>query len=143
VQIERRSNALGAALKARPVDEPPLQSLRLAFVAVVTAEDPGVLRRWISVIQATPGVLKSVLGGIQLKIQPLIRDFVRDRLGLPAEALAPTLLAGAAGGVIQAAQIHWYFEGGDLAAAVSDGLGVLERGLGGDPRTWQTVPSTA
>jgi TetR/AcrR family transcriptional regulator, regulator of mycofactocin system len=139
VQIDRRSGTLRALLDARPLDEPPLQSLRLAFVELISAEDPEVLRRWISVIHATPGVLKSVLGGIQLKIQPVMREFLQSRLGLPPEALAPTMLAAAAGGVIQAAQIHWYFDGGDLATSVTAGLGLLERGLGGDPRTWQVL----
>jgi AcrR family transcriptional regulator len=139
VQIDRRGSTLAALLEARPLDEPPLQSLRLAFVELISAEDPEVLRRWISVIQETPGVLKSVLGGIQLKIQPVMRHFLQSRLGLPREALAPTMLAAAAGGVIQAAQIHWYFDGGDLANAVTEGLGLLERGLGSDPRTWQVL----
>jgi AcrR family transcriptional regulator len=139
VQIDRRGSTLRALLDARPVDEPPLQSLRLAFVEMISAEDPEVLRRWISVIQATPGVLKSVLGGIQVKIQPVMREFLQSRLGLPPQALAPTMLAAAAGGVIQAAQIHWYFDGGDLATAVTEGLGLLERGLGSDPRTWQAL----
>jgi AcrR family transcriptional regulator len=139
VQIDRRGSTLRALLDARPLDEVPLQSLRLAFVEMISAEDPEVLRRWISVIQATPTVLKSVLGGIQLKIQPVMREFLQSRLGLPREALAPTMLAAAAGGVIQAAQIHWYFDGGDLATAVTEGLGLLERGLGSDPRTWQAL----
>jgi hypothetical protein len=37
--------------------------------------------------------------------------------------------------VIQAAQTHWYFRGGDLAAAISSGLEILENGIGTDPPT--------
>jgi len=48
----------------------------------------------------------------------------------------PTMLAAAAGGVIQAAQTRWYFQGGDLPTALSDALDVLERGVGTDPRMW-------
>ena len=63
LQIEQRSDALRAALSARPADEPPLHSLRLALEEVVSAEDTVLLRRWIAVVAATPGVLKGVLGG--------------------------------------------------------------------------------
>jgi AcrR family transcriptional regulator len=131
LQIDRRSEALRAALVARPADEPPLHSLRLALEEVVAAEDTELLRRWIAVIAATPGVVKGVLGGIQLKGQRVIADFFGARLGLPGDDLVPTMLAAAAGGVIQASQTRWYFQGGDLATALSQGLDVLERGLKG------------
>jgi TetR/AcrR family transcriptional regulator, regulator of mycofactocin system len=101
-----------------------------------------VLGRWISVIHDTPAVLESVLGGIQLEIRPVMREFLQSRLDLPREARAPTRLAAAAG-VIQAARIHWFFGGGDLATAVAEGLGLLERGFGSDPRTWEALSRRA
>jgi AcrR family transcriptional regulator len=136
VHIEQRSNALRAALAARPEGEPPLHSLRLALEEVAAAEDAGHVRRWISVVAATPGVLRGVLGGIQIKAQTVMTEFFADRLGARPDDLVPTMLAAAAGGVIQAAQTHWYFKGGDLAAALSEGLDVLERGVGTDPSVW-------
>jgi AcrR family transcriptional regulator len=134
VQINRRSRGLRAALTARPADEPPLQSVRFALSQELAAEDPEVLRRWIAVIQATPAVLNRVLGGIQLKIQRVFAEFFGSRLGVPSDALVPTMLAGAVGGVVQAAQIHWYFNGGELANSISMGIGVLESGIGPDLR---------
>src|SRR4029077_11743334 len=107
LQIDRRSAALQAALSARPADEPPLHSLRLALEEVVSSEDVVLLRRWIAVIAATPSVLRGVLGGIQLKRDLVIAEFFGARLGLPSDALVPKMLAAAAGGVIQAAQIQW------------------------------------
>jgi hypothetical protein len=83
-------------------------------------------------------VEKGVLGGIQLKGHVAIAEFFGDRLGLPADDLVPTMVAAAAGGVIQAAQTRWYFRGGDLARAMSEGFDVLERGIGTDPETWST-----
>jgi TetR/AcrR family transcriptional regulator, regulator of mycofactocin system len=80
--------------------------------------------------------LKGVLGGIQLKGHRVMAEFFGARLGVPSDALVPTMLAAAVGGVIQAAQTQWYLRGGDLASAISDGLEVLERGIGGDPTTW-------
>jgi AcrR family transcriptional regulator len=141
LQIDRRSVALRAALWARPVDEAPLHSLRVALEEVVAAEDTTVLRRWITVIAATPTVVKGVLGGIQLKGQRVIADFFGDRLGLPGDDLVPTMLAAAAGGVIQAAQTRWFFQGGDLRTAFSEAFDVLERGVGTDPRTWHAHAS--
>ena len=101
-----------------------------------------LLRRWIAVIAATPSVLRGVLGGIQLKRHRVIAEFFGARLGLPSDALVPTMLAAAAGGVIQAAQTHWCFHGGDLATIISEGLDVLESGIGTDPKTWSAHERT-
>jgi AcrR family transcriptional regulator len=136
VKIDRRSEALQAALSARPVDDPPLHSLRLALEAVISAEDPVLLRCWIAVVAATPSVLKGVIGGIQLKSQRVIAEFLSSRLSLPSDALVPTMLAAAVGGIIQAAHTRWFVDGGDIGTMISDGLEVLERGIGSDPREW-------
>jgi AcrR family transcriptional regulator len=142
LQIDRRCVALRAALWSRPLDEAPLHSLRVALEEVVAAEDTALLRRWITVIATTPSVVKGVLGGIQLKGQRTIADFFGDRLGLPGDDLVPTMLAAAAGGVIQAAQTRWYFQGGDLPTAFSEAFDVLERGVGTDPKAWCAHAST-
>jgi len=99
-----------------------LHSLRVALAEVVATEDAQLRRRLIAVVAATPSSLKGVLGGIQLKGQAVIAEFFGARLGLPSDALVPTVLAAAAGGVIQATQTRWYVEGGDLPIAFSDGL---------------------
>src|ERR1700686_932337 len=58
-QIARRSTGLRAALEARPLDEAPMHSLRLALAEQIAAEDADLLRRWIAVIVATPSVVKA------------------------------------------------------------------------------------
>lgn len=136
LSIDRRSDALRTALAARPDDEPPLQSLRLALEQELSAEDMVMLRRWIGVVAATPSVLRSVVGGIQLKSYRVMAKFFGSRLGMSGEALVPTMLAAAAGGVIQAAHTHWFFYGGDLPATITESIEVLESGFGRDPRTW-------
>jgi len=138
LRIDRRSEGLRTALAARPADEPPLHSLRVALEEVVAAEDPELLRRWTAVVAATPSVLKGVLGGLQLKRNQVIAEFLGARLDLPPDALVPTMLAAAVGGVIQAAQTQWFVRSGDLATAIAEGLEVLERGIGTDPTTWST-----
>jgi len=136
VRIDRRSEALRTALVARPADEPPMHSLRIALEEAVSAEDSELVRRWTAVVAANPNVLRGVLGGIQLKRDRVIAEFLGARLGLSSDALIPTMLAAGVGGVIQAAQTQWYVHGGDLATAISDGLKILERGISADPRTW-------
>jgi AcrR family transcriptional regulator len=136
VRIDQRSEGLRTALSNRPAGEPPLHSLRVALTEVVTAEDMALLRRWTGVIAATPNVLRGVVGGIQLKSHRIIAEFFGTRFDLPSDALIPVMLAAAVGGVIQAAQTQWFFKGGDLATAISDGLEVLDGGIGTDPKAW-------
>ena len=133
VRIDRRSQALQVALAARPADEPPLHSIRLALEEALASEDTALLRSWITVIAATPSVLKAVVGGIHLKSTRVIAEFLGSRLGLPTNALVPTVLSAAASGVIQAAQTRWFFQGGDLVATISESIKILERGIGSDP----------
>jgi TetR/AcrR family transcriptional regulator, regulator of mycofactocin system len=131
VRIDTRTSDLRAALARRPVAEPPLRSVRMAFAAVVSADDLVLHRRWIATIVDTPSVLRGVIGGIHLKTQPVIAEFIRSRLALPNDAVVPTMLAAAAVGVIQAAHTRWFLERGDLATIISESLEVLEMGAGG------------
>src|SRR4029077_11618773 len=105
---------------------------------VLATEDAELVRRWIAIIIANPAVLNSVLGGIQLKIQRVIAEFFGDRLGLPSDALVPTMMAAASGGVIQAAHVDWYVNGGDLITKVSEAFAVLEQGRIGPLRSGLT-----
>jgi AcrR family transcriptional regulator len=136
LRIDQRSALLADALAARPEDEAPLESLRVALVATISAEDLARVRTWCAVIAAAPDLVKGVLGGIQLKSQVVLADFLGERLGLASRDLVPTMLAAAVGGVVQAAHIRWYLEGGDLPAMIDDGLRILERGFADDPRDW-------
>ena len=138
VKIDRRAKTMRAALSARPADEAPLHSVRVALEEVVSAEDPVYGRRWTSVVAATPSVVNSVIGGIQLKSHRVLAEFLGARLDLPSDGLVPAMLAAAVGGVIQAAQTQWFLHGGDLATTISEGLEVLESGIGSDPRTWSS-----
>lgn len=138
VRTLRRVEALRSALTGRPTDEPPLHSLRLALEVAVSAEDPVLLKRWIGVVTTTPSVLKTVLGGHVLTLNGMMAEFFAARLRLPADALVPTMLAAAAGGVVQAAETRWLCCGGkkNLARTISEGLGVLEEAVGTGLGTW-------
>ncbi len=129
LQIDRRTHALRAALTARPADESPLQSLRVALFTVVSAEDEPRRRRWTGIVAVTPSVLPGVLGGIQLKSHRAMAEFFADRLDLDPDSTVAITLAAAAGGVIQAAHTQWFLNGDDLATRIADGLDILESTL--------------
>jgi TetR/AcrR family transcriptional regulator, regulator of mycofactocin system len=136
VRIDQRSKALRAALAVRPDSEQPLAALRTALEDVLSREDGARIRLWTDVIIATPSVLRGVYGGIQLKSHRVMAEFFARRFDLPVDGLVPSVLAAAAGGVVQAAQTRWIFHGGDLAATVAEGLRVLEVGTGADAHGW-------
>jgi hypothetical protein len=60
----------------------------------------------------------------------MLAEFFGSRLSVPADDLVPTMLAGAAGGVIKAAETRWLLSGGNLATTISEGLRVLEEAVG-------------
>lgn len=132
VRIDRRSAALQAALATRPDNEPILASLRAALVVATSAEDPHDVRRWIDVVASNPELMRGVLGGIQLKIQSVIAEFLAGRMGRPDDVFASEVLAGAVGGAVQAALRYWFQRGGDLAASIATSIDTLER-FGGAP----------
>lgn len=134
-RIVRRSEVLREALAARPADEAPLRSVRVTLEEEFSATDPIVLRRWIAVVADNPNVLRGVVGAIQMRIQPVIAEFFCSRLGLPSDALVPTMLAAATLGVVQAAHTQWFIHDGDLATTMSESLAVLERSFRTDAIT--------
>lgn len=129
LRIDRRSEVLRAILSSRPLDEPPLRSVRRALEEEFAAVDTTLLRRWISVTANTPSALKGVMGAIQLKIHPVIAEFFGSRLGVPGDELVPTMLAAATLGVIQAAHTRWFIHDGDFVTTISESLTVLEQGI--------------
>jgi AcrR family transcriptional regulator len=132
VKIRRRAKAVASALADRPIDEPPLHSVRLAVETAISTEDPELIKRWIRVVTDAPGVLRTVTGAFILEINGTIAEFFATCLGMSSDALEPTTMAAAVGAVIQSAQTRWFFQGGDLVPAVSEALQVLEDGIGTD-----------
>jgi TetR/AcrR family transcriptional regulator, regulator of mycofactocin system len=126
LRIEQRSDALREALVQRPASEPPLRSIGRCLEEIVSTEDPDLLRRWMAVVASTPTVLRAVLGGIQLKSNVVMAEFIGERMGTPSDSLIPTMLAAAAGGVILAAHTQWLFFGGSLGQRIAEGIEVLE-----------------
>jgi AcrR family transcriptional regulator len=127
VRVDRRSAAIRAALATRPTDEPVLTSLRVAIPEAMAAEDPELVRRWITVIREGPDLVRGVLGGVQMKIQGAVAEFVASRIPSAEDGFAAAVVAGAVSGAVQAALRHWFVQGGDLPETIARGLEVLER----------------
>ncbi len=127
VRIDRRSRMLEDLLADRPAHEPPLESIRHAVIDQIATEDQELLRRWISAIASTPLVLRGVLGGIQMKPNRVVADFLASRMEGESDSLVPVMLAAAVGGILQAALTNWFVAGGDVVATVDEGLAVFEQ----------------
>lgn len=136
VMIRQRASALAQALNARPSDENPLHSLHVAVEAAISSEDHSSIKQWITVVAATPNILRTVMGANILELNSTIAEFLGSRLGMPSDATVPSTLAVAAGAVIQSAQTRWHRSGGDLTATVSEAFQVLEEGIGTNLRQW-------
>jgi AcrR family transcriptional regulator len=130
VRITRRAQALRVALSAASSDDTPLNAIRVALLDVTAIDDLELLRRWTTVIQATPSVLRGVVGGIMLNLNRVLAEFFGVRLGLPSGGLVPMVLAAAAASAIQTAHTEWFLTGADLKNLLSDSLAVLEGGIG-------------
>jgi AcrR family transcriptional regulator len=141
VRIRRRARALAVALATRPTDEPPLHSVRIAAEIVASAEDPVLLKHWIAVVVATPAVSRAILGGSILALNKTMAEFFGARLGERSDAMVPEMLAAAAASIIHTAQRRWYARGGNLATILSEGLRVLDEGVGTDPRGKRKGPA--
>lgn len=126
VRVDQRAETLRRALAGRPSNEPSLRSLRLALTATYAEEDAALVRQWITVVASSAQLVRGVLGGVQMKVQGVIADFLTDRLGAEPDALAPIVLAAAVGGVVQASMYRWFANGGDLPGTIAEGLTALE-----------------
>jgi hypothetical protein len=93
----------------------------------MATEEPELVRRWITVLTNAPELVRGVLGGVVVKIQGPIAEFVADRMQPPDDAFASAILAGAVSGAVQAGLRHWFVNGGDLPSTIAASLDVLTR----------------
>ena len=138
-QDHRRAEALRAALTERPAGEPLLHSVRVGLEEAISAEDTDLLRRWIAINQATPGVLRTVLGGNLLKINQSMAEFFALGSASHQTRWCRRYSASAVGAVVQTAQRLWFTHGGSLTTAISESLEVLDSGVGVNP--WAAIAS--
>jgi AcrR family transcriptional regulator len=143
--IADRINELIEELKARPVDEPVWDSLRIVMTGSV-ARDPEAedsFFRQMTLIHDNIGLLHEHLGVLD-DMGTRIAEVIAGRTGTDAEHdLYPRLQAAAAGCCIKIAADRWWQSGRerDLPAFIGDAFDQLRAGLP-EPRHRAPSPTT-
>lgn len=133
----------GARMRAGVLAQPPelsaAEAVREAMLAELSAElneDREFWLRRMSVVQQHPVLLAKVLaGGEQLERE--IVAGIAERVGLPADATYPMLLAAASNAAFRVAIARWAATGHDtpLTALLAEALDLLAAGLANPPQT--------
>lgn len=124
---------LVSLLRARPVDEPPLESLRLILTEVVAAaleNEPEEMRQRARLLLEAPAVrarmTETMTGTSQLLARP-----IADRAGRDPDDLEVRVFTAAVMGALRETLFHWAERGldDDPVALVDRALDVLKGGL--------------
>ncbi|MEW2130532.1 TetR family transcriptional regulator [Streptomyces sp. NPDC005435] len=120
-------------LRARPADEPLIDSLRHVMRRALTAseaEDPEVLRLRTHLGARVPAVRSRMFESMS-ETGRLLRQALAERLGLDPDGLEVRVYAMSLIGGLMEASLYWAEGGceGDLHALVERALDVLEQGL--------------
>jgi mycofactocin system transcriptional regulator len=112
-----------------------MAAIRRAVVAVNNyhVDDLAHLRQRLQLQSDHPALLANAIVHYE-RWQHVVAEFAADRLGQPAEALVPQVIARAAFGAAYAGFMSWLCEdAGDLSPSLDAALGALADGLGERP----------
>jgi AcrR family transcriptional regulator len=110
----RRSKVVVSALEERPADEPVLDSLFAAMVAMAASheEDPELVLKRLAVLRRSPDVLAKGTA-IRRVIDESVTAIVAKRMDVdPAIDTRPTVLTRACVAAVEVAFERWYLGGG-------------------------------
>jgi AcrR family transcriptional regulator len=123
---------IAAAFARQPADASPVEALRRGIsdvFAMIPPEEVTDLRERVALILAVPQLRATTLRNLT-ETMDLIAGLVAERTGRGRDELAVRSLSGAIVGVLIAVLFHWAeHPDEDLATALDEGLGHLERGL--------------
>nr|WP_310714949.1 TetR family transcriptional regulator [Streptomyces lydicus] len=127
---------LEAGIRARPADEPPVESIRQATVAAlgtVGPEDRGELLQHIRLIREVPAI-RGRTAEHTARDAAMISAVLAERSGRPADDLELRVVSSAVLAALQEAMLSWAEQGrpGDLdglAELIHRTMEVLARGL--------------
>ncbi|QNJ40448.1 TetR/AcrR family transcriptional regulator [Streptomyces buecherae] len=126
------------ALRARPVDEHPVESIRQVLIAslrdlVLHQDDSIVLRTRL--IRDVPAI-RGRMAETQAESNRVIRSVLAERTGKPADDLELRVITSALLAALHETVMYWVDTGqaGDLEALLDTTLDVLARGLTLPPR---------
>ncbi|WP_164764685.1 TetR/AcrR family transcriptional regulator [Streptomyces lydicus] len=124
---------LEAGLRARPADEPMVESMRRVTVEAlreIAAADRGELVQRIRLIREVPAI-RGRTAENTARDAALISAVLAERTGRPADDLELRVISAAILAALQEAMLNWV-EGGEsteLAALIDQTMDVLARGL--------------
>ena len=118
---------------ARPADESPIEALHQVFRHKLgdVVEHGDLAVRQYRLLMATPELRSLALEHIHDHTDEFAQMFA-NRLGVPADALEPQLMAAAVTGAMWTVMDHWVAEGADakrLLPIADEAFDLLKRGL--------------
>lgn len=122
-----------AVLRSRPLDEPPLESLRLmmreALTSFATAEDEELRRRTRLMVEVP--AIRSRMTETMSDTAKVLSQVLADRTGRSADDLRIRVFIAAVLGALREVTLYWGEHGqqGDLITMVDEALIALEGGL--------------
>jgi AcrR family transcriptional regulator len=122
-----------AALSSRPLDEPPLESLRLmmreALTSFVTAEEEELRRRTRLMVEIP--AIRARMTETMSDTAKLLSQVLADRTGRSADDLRIRIFTAAVLGALREVTLYWGEHGqeGDLITMIDEALDTLETGL--------------
>ena len=128
---ERRIGQLREALASRPDDEPVLDAVRHALLAMAAdyEADRDHAVRWAQVIARTPSILPR-FAGYAAEFMGAVTGTVAERMGLdPSRDLRPGVVAVAMTGATHVAYEQWLLDGSrPLPERAEEALRLVEQG---------------
>jgi AcrR family transcriptional regulator len=112
-KTNEKGEGLGALLAARPAEEGPVEALRNVITSSITdAITDEVVLREMRVMMGTPELRAMALDHFH-EHQAELAVALAERLGEPADALVPHVLAGVVSTALWAVVDRWVAEGGE------------------------------
>lgn len=122
-----------AVLRSRPLDEPPLESLRLmmreALTSFVTDEDEELRQRTRLMVEVP--AIRARMTETMSDTAKLLSEVLADRTGRSADDLHIRVFIAAVLGALREVTLYWGEHGqeGDLITMIDEALDTLEGGL--------------
>ncbi|MER6114832.1 TetR family transcriptional regulator [Streptomyces sp. NPDC001743] len=122
-----------AALRSRPLDEPPMESLRLmmheALASFLAAEDEELRRRTRLMVEIP--ALRARMTETMSGTAKLLAQTLADRTGRSADDLRIRVFLAAVLGALREVTLYWGEHGqeGDLITMIDEAVDTLEGGL--------------
>lgn len=133
VLTDEYDTVLEAGLRARPADEPMVESMRRVAVEALrelTAADRGELVQRIRLVRDVPAI-RGRTAENNARDTALISAVLAERTGRPADDLELRVISAAVLAALQEAMLHWVAGGQrtELEALIRRTMDVLARGL--------------